>query len=125
VDAPNPRTKEIFYRVRYRGIPSGKLGTSLRARAHPIATERSASPRCSSPRHTSPPLFLAAASAHPSPRCRRATMDRRASAVSERHYGKKGIAVQPIIVVHRCTANTSLPCAASSTHVKDKPHGKV
>jgi hypothetical protein len=39
--------------------------------------------------------------------------------------GKKGIAVQPIIAVRRCTAKTSLMCAASSTHDKDKPHGKV
>jgi hypothetical protein len=37
--------------------------------------------------------------------------------------GKNGIAVQQIIVVRPCTAKTSLPCAASSTHGKEISHG--
>jgi hypothetical protein len=38
--------------------------------------------------------------------------------------GKIAVAVQAIIAVSRCTAKISLLCRASSTHGKDKSHGK-
>jgi hypothetical protein len=39
--------------------------------------------------------------------------------------GKTGAAVQPINAVSRRTAKKSLPCAASSTHGNETPHGKI
>jgi hypothetical protein len=39
--------------------------------------------------------------------------------------GKTGAAVQPINAVSRRTAKKSLPCAASSMHGNDNPHGKI
>jgi hypothetical protein len=39
--------------------------------------------------------------------------------------GKTGAAVQRFNAVSRRTAKKSLPCAASSTHGKDNPHGNI